>query len=149
MDVTSWPRSVFTDCNEEIIAWLQQCFDKMVAGEELLPNPFYERNEKLTPEVISNVIGAIETKYKYELSWSYQYHLKQYDLPPVNSSEEAAKLLRRPEFDALPYQQQFAIIQGMDEIYVRYRQKAKEVAESAEGKQEAPIEWVGEDYNYG
>lgn len=164
MEIVYWPRSVFYDCNEEIIAWLQQCFDKMIAGEKLLPNPFYERNEKLTPEITASVVAAIEDKYKYELEHTPGYHLRVYfgdeyinavpreegnlSLNPEALHQYAATKLRRPEFDALSYEQQFAIVQGMDEIYVRYREKAKEVAAKEESNKDNTPVYYEEDYNY-
>lgn len=97
-----------------VIAWLHYCWELGERGENLQPDPFYERNAELTPGVVKDVIGAIESLFVSELKKFPGYHQRAQG---VSESEQ----LVPPGFDTLPSQEQLAVVQGVDRIFQEYR----------------------------
>ena len=98
----------------EVIGWLQTCRDLLVEKRPLSANPFYERTELLTPEVVHRVIGHIKETYARELKSYASYHRSR------NGMVDGQTLVA-PRFDEQPYEVQLAIVQGLDRIYQRYK----------------------------
>lgn len=101
----------------EITAWQQHVWDIMEEGrlETLQPDPFYERNSLLTPEVIEKVLHTVEFDIlEYEIQHYPGYHY------PHQGLVDGEKLVR-PGFTELPDPQKLAMVQGMDRILQQYR----------------------------
>lgn len=101
-------------CTIETIEWLHNVWNLNEQGQGLQPDPFYERNEKLTKAVIEDVISKIEGIFKYELEHYPSYHNNAQGI-------SAGEKLTTPGFDKYPYEQKFAIVQGIDRIFQRYK----------------------------
>ncbi len=102
------------ECVTEAIGWLHQVWELTDNGRPLQPDPFYSRNELLTPVVVKNVIESVEAIFKTELQKYMGYHR---NAQGVSTSE----ILVPPGFDTLTYAQQFAVVQGIDRIFQKYR----------------------------
>jgi len=98
----------------KVIEWLHQCWVITESKRPLQPDPFYARNEVLTPKVVEEVIKALEGIFIYELKNSPSYHRKAQG---ISNTE----YLIPPGFDKLPYQEQLAVVQGVDRIFQEYR----------------------------
>lgn len=101
-------------CTVETIAWLHKAWELMQNGQMLQADPFYDRNELLTPEIVTNVLGGIEELFASEFKRYPAYHLNA-QKPP-----DGAKLVP-PKFLSLPYTQQLALVQGIDRIFQGFR----------------------------
>lgn len=101
-------------CTTETIEWLHQVWSLNEQGQSVQPDPFYERNEKLTPEVIDDVISKIEGIFIFELERYPAYHNNAQGI-------SAGEKLAVPGFDKYPREQKLAIVQGIDKIFIRYR----------------------------
>lgn len=106
----------FNVCSDRVIHWLHDCWTHIHDNtvEKLQPDPFYERNALLTPEIIEKVITDIEAIFVHELDKFMQYHRTAQG---VSSSQ----ILVTPSFDKLPYLAQRCIVQGLDRILQEYR----------------------------
>jgi hypothetical protein len=101
------------ECVNQTIAWLHQVWEMTEHGKHLQPDPFYERNEVLTPEVVEQVINSIEDIFKSELRKYPDYHRTAQGI-------SASQYLVPPRFDLLPYGEKVAIVQGIDRIFREY-----------------------------
>lgn len=101
-------------CTLEIIGWLHECFVHQEQSQPLQPNPFYERNDLLTPEVVEKVLGSIEDIFEKEIKNYPGYHNNAQGI-------SAGEILTPPGFNKLPYSQQLAIVQGIDRIALKYQ----------------------------
>lgn len=99
----------------EMIAWLQQVSDMMKMGTLLQADPFYERNDKLTPAVVADVLGWFETLFLREFEKFPAYHYPAQGVKP-----DEYKLVP-PHYDRLSASQRLAIVQGVDRIAQKYR----------------------------
>lgn len=111
-----------------VIGWLQQCRDLRVAGTPIQPDPFYKRNDLLTPAVVESVMALIAKTYERELTNYASYHAT------ANNLAEGQKLIA-PQFLSLPFGEQFAIVQGIDRIM-----KEHELPPTAQTQETAPPE---------
>ena len=78
------------------------------------PNPFYERNDVLTKEIVEKVITDIEGIFAKELDKFMNYHRGAQGV-------HASQVLVTPALDKLPYLAQRYIVQGLDRILQEYR----------------------------
>lgn len=99
---------------DEVLKWLEVCWQHRIDGRPIQPDPFYERNAKLTPEVIKDVLGGIETLMLKEFANFEAYHRKAQGIG-------LSQHLVPPKFLSLDAGQQLAIVQGIDRIMLRYR----------------------------
>ncbi len=120
MYVTTEPGR-FQECSDRNIEWLHHCWTFIHDDEvgKMQPDPFYERNDVLTPEVITAVITDIEALFRSELDKYMGYHR---NAQGVSTSQ----ILVTPSFDKLPYLAQRYIVQGLDRIMQEYRVEAPE-----------------------
>ena len=102
------------ECVERVIAWLHDVWSLIEEGRPVQPDPFYERNEKLTPEVVGAIIADMEDLFVQKLRKYPGYHRNAQGI-------SASEVLIPPGFDKLPYAQQLAVVQGLDKIYCEYR----------------------------
>jgi len=100
----------------KIIEWLHQCWVITESKRPLQPDPFYVRNNVLTPEIVTNVILALEEIFIYELEKFPNYHRNAQGI-------DKSEYLVPPGFDKLPYPEQLAIVQGVDRIFQEYREE--------------------------
>ena len=109
----------FQECSDRVIHWLHDCWTHIHdhTVEKLQPNPFYERNAVLTPEIVEKVIADIEAIFVHELNKYMQYHR---NAQGISSSQ----ILITPSFDKLPYLAKRCIVQGLDRILQEYRVEA-------------------------
>ena len=101
-----------------IIEVLHQFFLVTESKRPLQPDPFYERNAVLTPEVVASVIVAMEELFVRELKSYPSYHR---NAQGISQSE----YLVPPGFDKLDFSQQLAVVQGVDKIFQEYREEPK------------------------
>lgn len=101
-------------CTLETIEWLHQVWALNEQGKSVQPDPFYDRNEKLTTEIVNDVILKIEEIFIHELKNFPAYH---------NTAQgiSAGEVLAVPGFDKYPQEQKLAIVQGIDKIFLKYR----------------------------
>ena len=102
------------ECVERVIAWLHDVWSLIEQGRPVQPDPFYERNEKLTPEIVKAIITDMEELFVQELKKFPAYHRNAQGI-------SASEVLVPPGFDKLDYGQQLAVVQGLDKIYCEYR----------------------------
>ena len=102
------------ECVTRVIAWLHDVWSLIEEGRPVQPDPFYARNEKLTPEVVGAIITDMEFLFVEELRKYPGYHRGAQGI-------SASEILIPPGFDKLPYAQQLAVVQGLDKIYCEYR----------------------------
>lgn len=107
---------------DEVLKWLEVCWQHRKDGREILPDPFYPRNEKLTPAVVEAVLKHIEGLMLKEFANYANYHRNAQGIGPNQH-------LVPPKFLGLPYAQQLAVVQGIDRIMQDYR--AEEPAPAA------------------
>ena len=109
----------FQECSDRVIHWLHDCWTHIHdhTVEKLQPDPFYERNAVLTPEIVEKVIADIEAIFVKELDKFMTYHR---NAQGISSSQ----ILVTPSFDKLPYLAQRYIVQGLDRILQEYRVEA-------------------------
>jgi hypothetical protein len=101
------------ECVARTIDWLHQVWELTERGRPIQPDPFYDRNALLTPEVVRNVIDGIENLFRSELIKFPAYHREAQGIA-------ANEYLVPPGFDTLPYNQQLALVQGVDRILQQY-----------------------------
>jgi hypothetical protein len=108
-------------CTDKTIAYLHEVYLMMVHGEvdRLQPDPFYERAGLIDATVVSNVINAIEGIFKSELEKYPEYHRKAQGI-------SVSQYLVPPGFDKLPYEQQRAVVFGIDRIFMEFRETPEE-----------------------
>ena len=87
------------------------------------PDPFWHRNELLTPEIVKAIIADMEELFVQELKKYPAYHRNAQGI-------SASEVLIPPGFDKLPYAQQLAVVQGLDKIYCEYRAVDEPVPEN-------------------
>src|SRR5574341_32582 len=104
------------ECSDRCMDWLHQWWIPIhhKEPEKLVPDPFYERNDVLTPEIVKKVIDDIEAIFVKELDKYMGYHR---NAQGVSESQ----VLVTPSFDTLPYLAQRCIVQGLDRIMQDYR----------------------------
>lgn len=98
----------------EVIAYLQDCLEKLERGEEdmILGDPFYRRADgkpPLTAPDIDRVIAAIDEEFTHEMGTYSGYHR--------NRSGATAT----PDFHRLSPRARRAVVEGLDAILTRYR----------------------------
>jgi hypothetical protein len=98
----------------EIIAYLQDCFDKLNRGEEdrILGDPFYRRPEgkpNMTDEEIDRVVAAIDEEFAHEIGAYPGYHR--------NRSGANAPA----DFQRLSPRARRAMVEGLEAILVRHQ----------------------------
>lgn len=93
---------------------MHQAWLLLQENRELQPDPFYERNELLTTEVVTSVLKSIEDMFLNEFKKYPGYH---------TNAQKVSKstVLVPPRFLKLPYPQQLAIVQGIDRIFQQHR----------------------------
>ncbi len=111
----------------EMIEWLQQVWQMMRDGRTLQADPFYPRNDKLTPEVVQDVLGWFETLFAREFKNYPSYH---YRAQGVDASEYK---LVPPHYDRLSASQRLAIVQGVDRIAQKYRAEETIAVQTGDG----------------
>lgn len=106
----------------EIIAYLQDCFDKLGRGEEdrILGDPFYRRPDgkpPLTDEAVDRVVAAIDEEFAHEIGSYPGYHRNR-------SGANAAA-----DFHRLSPRARRAMVEGLEAILARHQaQKAEQGA---------------------
>lgn len=113
------------NCVAEVIAWLSQCHKAIQEGRLVQANPFYDRNPLLTPAVVGTVLVEIEEMFAAEMRKFPEYHRTAQGLTPTQR-------MVAPRFRRLPYDQQLAVVQGIDRVFQKYR--------VPEGKEAQPVE---------
>jgi hypothetical protein len=78
------------------------------------PDPFYPRNDLLTPEIVERVVDSVESIFESELLNYPGYHRKAQGI-------SASEYLVAPGFRRLPYNEKLALVQGIDRIFQEYR----------------------------
>ena len=107
------------ECVDRIINFLHLVWERTEAGEPVLPDPFYARTPLLTPDVVSNVIEAMESLFEREFERYPEYHRRAQGI-------SAGEHLIPPGFNLLSHEQQLAIVQGIDKVMCDYREDEKE-----------------------
>lgn len=131
--------SEFAACTHELIAWEHKVFDAIQRGEAVPFDPFYERNAKLTADVVEACIRQHEDNLDYEIQNFPLYHAGHQEVPGYSSEvidSEANRRywstrLRTQRWDLLPYQQKLAIVQGMDRVLNAHRMTDEDIAAEA------------------
>jgi len=113
-------QTVQQECVDKTIAWLHHVYDVTETGGSIQMDPFYARNELLTPEVVRSVVESIEAIFKNELKRYPAYHRTAQG---ISESEH----LIPPGFDLMPFGQQIAVVQGIDRIFQEYRDTSDSV----------------------
>lgn len=116
-------------CTVDVIEWLHQVWVLNETGEQVQPDPFYERNDLLTPKMVSDVLTAIETIFHNEIVKFPGYHRNAQGF-------SADEILATPGYDKMAYEQQLAVVQGIDRICKRY--EPPETPAVVEGPTPAP-----------
>ena len=114
----------FAQCKKEVMAWEGHCWEVINRqGKELTLDPFYARNELLTEDVVTAMILCHEDNLKTEIKKYAGYHYKAQGIGDTTglTSEYMQSILKPTGWDKLPYDQQFAIVQGIDQICQKYR----------------------------
>ena len=111
------------ECVTRVIQWLHDVWSLIEEGRPVQPDPFYERNEKLTPEIVGAIITDMEFLFVEELRKYMGYHRNAQGI-------SASEVLVPPGFDKLEYGQQLAVVQGLDRIYCEYRAVDEHVPEN-------------------
>ena len=111
------------ECVTRVIAWLHDVWSLIEEGRPVQADPFYSRNELLTPEIVGAVITDMEELFVQELKKYPAYHRGAQGI-------SASEILIPPGFDKLPYSQQLAVVQGLDKIYCEYRAVDEPVPEN-------------------
>jgi len=112
------------ECVDKTIAWLHHVFEVTETGGTIQMDPFYPRNELLTPEIVRGVIGSIEAIFQNELKRYPAYHRTAQG---ISESEH----LIPPGFDQMPFGLQIAVVQGIDRIFQEYRDKGENVLQAS------------------
>ena len=113
------------ECVERVIAWLHDVWSLIEEGRPVQADPFYSRNELLTPEIVKAVITDMEELFVQELKKYPAYHRGAQGI-------SASEYLVPPGFDKLKYPEQLAVVQGIDKIFCEYRAVEVEAAPAAE-----------------
>jgi hypothetical protein len=105
----------------EVIAFMQDCFDKLERGEEdqILADPFFERprgKPPLTDEEIDGIISAIDSEFTHEITNYLDYHRNR-------SGANAA-----PEFARMSPRSRRAMVEGIEAIMELHAQRPKQDA---------------------
>ncbi|HZT06028.1 MAG TPA: hypothetical protein VFC51_03290 [Chloroflexota bacterium] len=100
----------------EVTDWLQHCFDLLESGNEdrIMSDPWYRRDgdrPPLSDEQVDAVVEALDKEYEYELGTYPGYH----------RNRSGANAL--PEFRRLSPRARRAMVEGIDRIVSKYRQK--------------------------
>lgn len=119
----------FQQCVDEQMLWLKECRDKMVAHEPIELDPYHARTALFTHEMVTGILESIKEKIDYELKIYGRTHHAKWQGQPYET-------LRTPRYLELPYEQQVAIVQGLDRIAQRYRLSDEEI-EAERVKKEA------------
>lgn len=114
-------QSKLQECSDRVIVFLHDCWTHIHDNtvEKMQPDPFYSRNDVLTPEIVEKVAIDIEGIFKTELTKYMSYHR---NAQGVSTSQE----LVAPGFDQLPYHAKRYVCIGMDRILQDYRIEAPE-----------------------
>jgi len=118
-------------CVDETMAWLHKVWELTEQERPLQPDPFYERNDGLTPNVVRAVIGDLERIFATEIEKYPGYHRNAQGI-------SNAEYLVPPGFNWLPYPQQLAIVQGIDRIFNSHRMSDEE-SEAAEEEEDEEV----------
>ena len=113
------------ECTARTISWLHDVWLLIEQGRPVQPDPFWHRNELLTPEVVKAVIDDIEALFIKELEKYPAYHRQAQGI-------SASEYLVPPGFDKLKHPEQLAVVQGIDKIFCEYRAAEVEAAPAAE-----------------
>ena len=115
------------ECTAKTIDWLHQVWVLMRDGRlsRLQPDPFYERNDLLTPEIVNGVLEALKGIFVSELRNYLSYHQRAQGV-------SASEVLVPPGFNKLDYSYKLAIVQGIDRIFGEYRETEEEALAAEE-----------------
>src|SRR5437016_5161755 len=105
---------LLTDDVLEVIAYLQDCFEKLERGDEhlILGDPFYQRPDgkpPLTDDEVDKVIAAIDEEFTFEIGTYPGYHR--------NRSGASAP----SDFHRLSPRARRAMVEGLDAILTRHK----------------------------
>ena len=103
------------------MAWLHRCWELINQGLPLQPDPFYTRNDVLTPEVIKQVLDGMENIFVTEIARYPGYHRTHQGIADT-------EYLVPPGFNELPAAQQLAVVQGIDRVFNAHRMTEDELA---------------------
>lgn len=118
------------ECTAAIIEWLHQVWTLSEQGQSVQPDPFYDRNALLTPEIVENVVNGVEGVFLKEIAKFPGYHRNAQGL-------SADEVLAPPGFDRMPYEQKLAVVQGIDRICKRF--EPPEIPATVAAEEPAPI----------
>ena len=102
------------ECVKRTIAWLHEVWSLVEEGRLVQVDPFYPRNDLLTPEVVKAVIDDMEALFVSELKKFPAYHRNAQGI-------SASEYLIPPGFDKMAAGEQLAVVQGIDKIFQDYR----------------------------
>jgi hypothetical protein len=105
----------------EVIAFMQDCFNRLERGEEdmILADPFFERpggKPPLTDDEIDRIIAAIDSEFVHEITNYLDYHRNR-------SGANAA-----PEFTRMSPRARRAMVEGIEAIMALHTQRRSEAA---------------------
>lgn len=98
-------------CVKETMAFMHSVWVRTERGDKLPPNPFYPRT--LTPEVVDNVLNAMEAIYETEITKYPGYHRTAQGISDN-------QFLVVPGFNKLPQGAKLYIVQGIDRIFLSH-----------------------------
>ena len=110
------PMSSMAACQVEAIAFLHDIWQRVEDKRPISPDPFYERNDLLTAEVVERVIRQVELMFTSELAKAKAYHDKANEIQPHEK-------LVPPGFDKMTDGEKRAVVQGLDRIFQGYREE--------------------------
>jgi len=105
----------------EVIAYLQDCFERLERGEEdqILADPYYERpggKPPLSDDEIDRVVAAIDSEFVHEISNYLDYHRNR---SGANSP---------PEFLRMSARARRAMVENIEAIMEAHAQRQHEKA---------------------
>lgn len=112
------------ECTTEVMKWLHHVWELQGRGEVIQPDPFYERNNVLTEDIVTMVLTSITNLMHNEFVKYPGYHY------PAQNVKQGEVLLVPPPYLKMPYQTQFAIVQGIDRIMQSYRAEEVVIVET-------------------
>lgn len=136
----------FETCKTEIMAWETYCWKQLKNGLPIPFDPFYPRNAVLTADIVEVVIKTHEANLQYEIDNFPLSHAEWQGLipggkitsRPNKGSDEWNRykaMLAPTRWDKLPYNQQFAIVQGLDRVYDKHRMTGEDFESERQKKQ--------------
>lgn len=141
-------------CRDLVFAFLHNCWAQTGGADPhadpstftLRPNPFYERNDVLTEEVVEKVIFELENLMLDEFKKFPGYHERAQGVHEAPGAQGTK--LRPTQFDRLPYDMKLAIVQGIDEIMQPFRIPDVVAAADVDGQPLPHCEACGAELTY-